>query len=283
MTTLLNLHARDHPDSGPSAALRSSEEPSRSSAPPSPIRDRAGSSFTALTRSIHEMGLMRRRYGYYWAKLIGAVLILAAWVVGFIWIGDSWWQLANAGVLAVVMTQIAFLGHDAAHRQIFKSGRWNDWVSLIIANLLVGISYGWWQSKHNRHHANPNKVGADPDIALTAIALTPAQATRHRSRLMRWLVAHQGWYFFPILLLEGLSLHHDGDPPRHQPGQDPASLGRDQLHHLPTRRIRCSGLPRASPGESGRVPRLCSWPSSACTWAHHSRPTTSACRWCRPS
>ena len=34
------------------------------------------------------------------------------------------------------MTQIAFLGHDAAHRQMFKSGRWNDWVSLI-ANLLV--------------------------------------------------------------------------------------------------------------------------------------------------
>ena len=40
---------------------------------------------------------MRRSYGYYWAKLIGAVLILTAWVVGFILIGDSWWQLANAG------------------------------------------------------------------------------------------------------------------------------------------------------------------------------------------
>jgi fatty acid desaturase len=155
------------------------------------------------------MGLMRRRYGYYWVKLVGAVLILAAWVVGFIWIGDSWWQLANAGVLAVLMTQIAFLGHDSAHRQIFRSGRWNDWVSLIIANLLVGISYGWWQREHNRHHANPNKVGADPDVALTALALTPAQATKQRSRLMRWLVAHQGWYFFPILLLLGLSMHHE--------------------------------------------------------------------------
>jgi fatty acid desaturase len=178
-------------------------------APPSHSRDRSGSSFTALTRSIHEMGLMRRRYGYYWAKLIGAILILAAWVVGFIWIGDSWWQLANAGILAVVMTQISFLGHDAAHRQIFKSGRWNDWVSLIIANLLVGISYGWWQREHNRHHANPNKVGADPDIALTALALTPAQATQQRSRLIRWLVAHQGWYFFPLLLLLGLSMHYE--------------------------------------------------------------------------
>ena len=109
-----------------------------------------------------------------------------------------------------MMTQIAFLGHDAAHRQIFKSGRWNDWISLIIANLLVGISYGWWQSKHNRHHANPNKEGADPDIALATIALTPERASRQGSRLRRWLVAHQGWYFFPLLLLEGLSLHRDG-------------------------------------------------------------------------
>ncbi len=153
---------------------------------------------------------MRRRYGYYWAKLIGAVVLLAVWVAAFVWIGDSWWQLASAAVLAVAMTQIAFLGHDAAHRQMFKSGRWNDWVSLIIANLLVGISYGWWQSKHTRHHANPNKEGADPDIALRAVAMTPAMATRHRNRLLRWLVAHQGWYFFPLLLLEGLSLHTDG-------------------------------------------------------------------------
>jgi fatty acid desaturase len=194
MTILLTTPASGDPAQGPSSQ---------------PSRDRAVSSFTALTRTIHEMGLMRRRYGYYWAKLIGAVLILIAWVVGFVLIGDSWWQLANAAVLAVVMTQIAFLGHDAAHRQMFRSGRWNDWVSLIIANLLVGISYGWWQSKHNRHHANPNKEGADPDIALTALALTPAEATRPRSRLMTWLVGHQGWYFFPILLLEGLSMHHE--------------------------------------------------------------------------
>mgnify|MGYP003694315333 CR=1 FL=1 len=34
---------------------------------------------------------------------------------------------------------------------------------------------------------------------LGAIAITPEQATRPRSRLMKWLVSHQGWYFFPIL------------------------------------------------------------------------------------
>jgi fatty acid desaturase len=153
---------------------------------------------------------MRRRYGYYWSKLIGALLILVAWVLAFLWIGNSWWQLASGAVLAVIMVQIAFLGHDAAHRQIFVSGRWNDWVSLIVADLLVGISYGWWRSKHTRHHARPNQEGHDPDLALAAIAMTPVMATRHRTRAMRWLVAHQGWYFFPLLLLEGLSLHVSG-------------------------------------------------------------------------
>jgi hypothetical protein len=37
---------------------------------------------------------------------------------------------------------------------------------------------------------------------------------RFRSRLIRWLVAHQGWYFFPILRL----VAHRWDPPGHQPG-----------------------------------------------------------------
>src|SRR4029453_18627427 len=200
-------------DSTPTSSAPARRAPASSDATPGSGASRPtkpGSSFTALTRTVHEMGLMRRRYGYYWAKLIGAVVLLAVWVASFVWIGNSWWQLASAAVLGAAMTQIAFLGHDAAHRQIFKSGRWNDWVSMIIANLLVGMSYGWGPNKHNRHHANPTKVGAHPDIALTAIAFTPELATRHRSRLIRWLVAHQGWYFFPILLLEGLSLHKDG-------------------------------------------------------------------------
>ncbi|GAA2482174.1 acyl-CoA desaturase [Terrabacter carboxydivorans] len=168
------------------------------------------SDFTALMRQAQVLGLLRRRYGYYWTRLVGAVAAVAAWVAGFIWLGDSWWQLGMAIVLAVLMTQIAFLGHDAAHRQIFRSAGWNDWASLVLANLLVGISYGWWRAKHNRHHANPNKHGADPDIAPGAIVLTPEPPTNPRGAVLRWLVTHQGWYFFPLTLLEGFSLHWDG-------------------------------------------------------------------------
>ena len=162
--------------------------------------------FTELARQIKDSGLMRRRYGYYWTKLIAVPVAFAAAIVLFIWIGDSWWQMFTAVVFAFLFTQTAFLGHDAAHRQIFRSGKWNDWVSLILGGF-VGMSYGWWQHKHTRHHANPNKIGVDPDIDLPVVAFTPEQAARERAAFLRWLSAHQGAFFFPILLLEGLSLH----------------------------------------------------------------------------
>ncbi|HVL62658.1 MAG TPA: acyl-CoA desaturase [Microbacterium sp.] len=162
--------------------------------------------FTELARQIKDSGLMRRRYGYYWTKLIAVPVAFAAAIVLFIWIGDSWWQMFMAVVFAFLFTQTAFLGHDAAHRQIFRSGKWNDWVSLILGGF-VGMSYGWWQHKHTRHHANPNKIGVDPDIDLPVVAFTPEQADRERAAFFRWVIAHQGAFFFPILLLEGLSLH----------------------------------------------------------------------------
>jgi len=170
-------------------------------------RPRASSTFTELAQQIRDRGLLRRRYGYYWSKLVAAPLILAACLIAFVWIGDTWWQLFTATVLAILFTQIAFLGHDAAHRQIFVSGRWNDWISIILGDLLVGMSYGWWQHKHTRHHANPNKLGADPDIELPVIAVTAETAMKHRGPLLTWLRGHQGLLFFPLLLLEGISLH----------------------------------------------------------------------------
>lgn len=168
------------------------------------------SDFTELAAIVRRSGLLRRRYGYYWTKLAAVPVVLAGAILAFIWIGDTWWQLFTAAGFAVLFTQIAMLGHDAAHRQIFVSGKWNDWVSLILGDLLVGMSYGWWRHKHTRHHANPNRVGTDPDIDLPVIAFTPEQARAPRSRSARWRVAHQGVFFFPILLLEGVSLHASG-------------------------------------------------------------------------
>ncbi|WP_410173524.1 fatty acid desaturase family protein [Frankia nepalensis] len=157
-------------------------------------------------RRIRRASLLNRRLGWYSARIAVNLGLLGAGWTAFVLLGNSWWQLGTAAFLAVMFTQAAFIGHDAGHRQIVAGRRGNAAVGLLHGNMLVGLSYGWWVAKHNRHHSHPNQVGRDPDIAAGAFVFTPADARRRRG-LARWLTCHQAYLFFPILLLEGLNLH----------------------------------------------------------------------------
>ena len=175
-------------------------EPCAATAPP------RGSEYAQLSRQIKQAGLLERRSGYYtWKIAATAALLIGGWVV-FVLVGNSWWQIVVAVCQAVIFTQVGFLGHDAGHRQIFGSRRANYVLGILLGNLGIGLSYGWWVDKHNRHHAHPNTEGADPDIAVGALAFSDAQA-RGKGRLSRLVFRYQAYLFFPLLLLEAANLH----------------------------------------------------------------------------
>jgi len=167
-----------------------------------------GSDYAALLREVRAAGLLRRRYGYYAIKITGNLLAFAGAWVGFAFLGDSWWQLFIAVGLAIVFGQLAFIGHDAGHRQIFRTRRSNDAVGAVHGGL-IGMSYQWWLNGHNRHHAHPNDEEKDPDLDNAAIVFTKTQA-RLRTGFLRWIAKHQAALFFPLLTLEGLNLHVSG-------------------------------------------------------------------------
>ncbi len=169
-------------------------------------RQRHVSLYTDLSKMVRERGLLRRRYAYYWTRITLAIAAFVGIWVGVFMLGNSWFQLIFAAALGVVVTQFGFLGHDGAHQQIFASARWNEWTSRVLSAVFAGLSYGWWKNKHNRHHAAPNQVGRDPDIAPGAIAFTP-EIVAERTGFAGWFARHQGWLFFPLLTLEGVNLH----------------------------------------------------------------------------
>jgi fatty acid desaturase len=165
-----------------------------------------GSDYARLSRQVRQAGLLELRTGHYaWRITITVGLLLVGWAAFFL-LGDSWWQLAVAAYLAVMFTQLGFLGHDAGHRQISASRRASYVLGILLGNLGIGLSYGWWVSKHNRHHANPNTEGADPDITMKALAMTAQQASTS-SGLSRIIFRFQAYLFFPMLLGEAASLH----------------------------------------------------------------------------
>jgi fatty acid desaturase len=160
--------------------------------------------YADLKRLVVERGLLEKQPGYYAANTLIRLGLLAASLAFLILVDNFWLQLLNAVFLAFAFTQIGFLGHDAGHRQIFRGAAPNDRYGLAI-NLLLGLSRSWWVDTHNEHHVNPNDLDLDPHTALPILAFSEEQARSKRGPL-RKIVGYQSFYFFPLLLLEGLGV-----------------------------------------------------------------------------
>ncbi len=167
--------------------------------------------FRTLMAEVRAAGLLDRRLGHYLTRITVTVGAFAAAWWGFFALGNSWITLGVAALLGILSTQLGFLGHDAGHRQIFASRRANRLCGLIVGNVMIGLSFGWWVPKHNAHHAHPNEIGRDPDIG---VGLVGALAGNERGSANRgigaWLTRRQAETFFPLMLLRSTGLYLSG-------------------------------------------------------------------------
>jgi fatty acid desaturase len=163
-------------------------------------RTASGSDFAELNRRINAHDLMRRRPAYYVVRLTLVGLLVAGGWTAFFLVGDSWWTLAVAAVMAVAFAQLALVAHDLAHRQVFRTARPSAFAGRIAGNLGVGMSYGWWMDKHTRHHNNPNHDDLDPDVAPEVLIWATGSALGRRG-LAAFVTRHQAGLFFPLLTL----------------------------------------------------------------------------------
>ena len=162
--------------------------------------------YRELKRRIAAAGLSRPRPGYY-VGVIVRNLVMAGALLGLLaWIGPGWPDLLVAVALGFVSGQLGFQLHDAGHRQMFRSRGLNVAIGLLTANLLLGMSQGWWVDKHNRHHGNPNHVDLDPDIKVGVVSYSTAQAVAKRG-IARRVAAHQAYLFFPLLFGLAWAMH----------------------------------------------------------------------------
>jgi len=164
--------------------------------------------FRQLLAQIRSGGLLDRRPLYYSLEIVATFALWVGCWVALVVLGDTWAVLGIAAFLAVISTRVVFIGHDAGHQQVFRSHRANRLLGLVVGDLLTGLSFGWWVPKHNAHHAYPNQVGRDPDIAIGVVAWTP-EIARARRGLAGFLARHQAWTFFPLLFLLAVSMHYN--------------------------------------------------------------------------
>lgn len=147
----------------------------------------------AVTKSFREFRKQLEADGYFDRNVAMEIFypaaVLALYVVAALIANDHPWIAIF--LLGVGMEQAGWLGHDYAH------GRgpycWN--MARFIACVLNGFSPHWWSRKHNTHHAYPNWMGVDDDIANDPIfhLWYPAEEKDHPMR------KYQHLYFVPVV------------------------------------------------------------------------------------
>lgn len=170
------------------------------------VKEKKQSDFAALATIIREEGLLKKTVGFYILRTIQITIIsLALWVAVILLRGNPW-ALTIAPLLGVMGAQYGFLAHEGGHKQIFKTNKNNEIYALIVANLLVGLSFGWWdKKKHNLHHANPNTVDKDPDINIRVLSFTKESFSKKKG-VEKLLTKNQGKLFPFLLLFTGFDL-----------------------------------------------------------------------------
>ncbi len=156
--------------------------------------------YAELKQLIKQKGLLEKQPKYYSYKILFSLGLLIVGIAFLFLVKIIWLQLLDAVFLAFACGQVAFVCHDGGHRQIFNALWKNDILFLLQANILIGMSYGWWLNSHNAHHSHPNQLDMDPDISVPAICYNEGEV-HSKHHIERFLVKYQAFFFFPLTML----------------------------------------------------------------------------------
>jgi fatty acid desaturase len=131
--------------------------------------------YVELRRTVVAAGLLERRYGYYAVRGGTCLALLAIAAALPFLLRPAVWLILAAPFLAFSVVQVALIGHDAGHLEVFRASRSNWALGSLCWTLVAGVGFWYWNDRHNRHHGHTNDPGSDPDLrgeGLLAVAYT---------------------------------------------------------------------------------------------------------------
>ena len=168
--------------------------------------------YAELRRAIARAGLLQRTYAYYAVRGGTCFALLAIGAVLPFLLRPAAWLVLGAPLLAFSVVQVALIGHDAGHLEVFRASRRNWALGSLCWTLVAGVGFWYWNDRHNRHHGHTNDPGSDPDLAgegLLSVAYTEADGSS-RTGWRRAMVRYQTLLIPIVIALLGFAFRIEG-------------------------------------------------------------------------
>jgi delta8-fatty-acid desaturase len=124
------------------------------------VQDSIVLKYRALDARIRAAGLYQCTYTSYLTEILRYTLLLTT---SLVLLRCGQYSL-SALALGLFWHQLVFTAHDAGHMGITHDFHTDSTLGILVADLLGGLSLGWWKRNHNVHHIVTNAPEHDPDI-----------------------------------------------------------------------------------------------------------------------
>lgn len=119
-----------------------------------------------------------------------------------------WWLLL-VPLCSVAMLTMGFVGHDAGHYALSRKPWINGFWGQFAMTFLCGMSFGFWRSRHNKHHAHCQEIEGDPDMHFGVLFSVYPNSANWQTPLGRKFLRIQKWAFWPLACFYWVTLRYD--------------------------------------------------------------------------
>jgi len=152
--------------------------------------------FAVLRNQLREEGFYKPSAAHATYRLteIAAMHALGAWLL------YSGWYWAGIIVLGIVQGRCGWLMHEGGHYSLTTNPSIDVHLQEFLYGVGCGMSAAWWRVQHNKHHATPQKIGADVDLdTLPLLAFNKAVTSWRPKWANKTWLRLQAILFAPII------------------------------------------------------------------------------------
>jgi fatty acid desaturase len=143
-----------------------------------------------------------------WLRLLALSAALAL-CLAFAWRTPSTaYAMLACLPIALVLAQFAFLGHDAGHRALHRSGFWRGVLGQLCMTVVTGMAFEEWFERHSAHHRHCQDEQQDPDMDVSVVVSLTQGALQGRRGIARLCARLQHWHVWLLSLLFAHSQRH---------------------------------------------------------------------------